>query len=183
MDHPWGRIVQGAGATRTTSRRSRPRRRRERAAARARGVAATRSKTPVRRYCHKRTTKGARNSPSHLSAAARAASAARNNLDEIFYDAAKEVHAWKRCCYGVDEVALAEFRRANFLHQNATGCHASHDRMQRGVDAATVGNPDWAARHDPVEGQKCARLDPRKYALPSGDSDHWRPDADRRSSS
>ena len=132
---------------------------------------------PDATYCHKRTTKGALNKPRHLTEETRRASSRRNELDEIFYEAAQEVHAWKRCCYGVDEDAVAAFRAKNLEFQHSTGCHVIHDRKQKGLDNRTVGDPNWHGRGTDAYGAKCAALDPRKYALP-GDSDQWRPKED-----
>ena len=98
-------------------------------------------------------------------------------MDAIFYEAAREVHAWKRCCYGVDEDAVAAFRAKNLEFQHSTGCHVIHDRKQKGLDNRTVGDPNWHGRGTDQYGAKCAALDPRKYALP-GDSDQWRPKED-----
>ena len=132
---------------------------------------------PDATYCHKRTTKGALNKPKHLTEETRRASSRRNELDEVFYEAAQEVHAWKRCCYGVDDEAVADFRRKNLEFQHSTGCHVIHDRKQKGLDNRTVGDPNWHGRGTDQYGAKCAALDPRKYALP-GDSDQWRPKED-----
>ena len=132
---------------------------------------------PDATYCHKRTTKGALNKPRHLTEETRQASSRRNELDEIFYAAAREVHAWKRCCYGVDDAAVADFRAKNLEFQHSTGCHVIHDRKQKGLDNRTVGDPNWHGRGTDQYGAKCAALDPRKYALP-GDSDQWRPKED-----
>ena len=134
---------------------------------------------PDATYCHKRTTKGALNKSFHLRPATRRATQRRNGLDEIFYDAAKEVHAWKRCCYGVDDASVAAFRAASLEYQDSIGCHARHDRKQKGLDNATFGDPNWHGRGTLLYGPKCTALDARKYALPgSRDSDQWRPKED-----
>ena len=125
---------------------------------------------PDATYCHKRTTKGALNKPRHLTEETRRASSRRNELDEIFYEAAQEVHAWKRCCYGVDDDAVAAFRAKNLEFQHSTGCHVIHDRKQKGLDNRTVGR---MAR--PRHGLANAALDPRKRALPGDIDQYWCP--------
>ena len=121
--------------------------------------------------------KGALNKPRHLTEETRRASSRRNELDEIFYAAAQEVHAWKRCCYGVDDEAVAAFRAKNLEFQHSTGCHVIHDRKQKCLDNRDEPATELARpRHD-QHGAKCAALDPRKYALP-GDSDQRRPKED-----
>ena len=88
---------------------------------------------PDATYCHKRTTKGSFKQAAPLDGRnAWRASSRRNELDEIFYEAAREVHAWKRCCYGVDDEAVAAFRAKNLEFQHSTGCHVIHDRKQKG---------------------------------------------------
>ena len=50
------------------------------------------------------------------------------------------------------------------------------DKMQKTIDNATLGNPNW---HDRANSDKCAALDHVKYALPrrDGKPDHggWKP--------
>jgi len=133
-------------------------------------------------YCHKRTTKGALNKAHHLDAATRADAAYRNSLDQLFYDAAREVFEWKKCCFKVDAAALEAFRAKNLAFQESTGCHARNDRMQKRIDNATIGDPNWHGRNDPKFAAKCAALDPVKYALPHADSDKWLPIAEQRPS-
>ena len=134
---------------------------------------------PDATYCHRRSTKGALNHPRYLDAATVANARYRNSLDELFYAAAKEVFAWKRCCYRVTDAAVAAFRAENAAWQAKTGCGVNADRMQKVVDNRTVGDPNW---HDRETSPDCEQLDHVKYALPKRDGkpDHggWRPGPD-----
>ena len=82
-------------------------------------------------YCHKRTTKGALNKAHHLDAATRADAAYRNSLDQLFYDAALEVFAWKACCFKVDAAALDKFREKNLAWRAARTSRGGRVRWNR----------------------------------------------------
>ena len=127
-------------------------------------------------YCHRRSTKGALNKPKYLDAQTLKDAAYRNSLDELFYSAATEVFEWKRCCFGITDAKVADFQRANAAYQERTGCSVKFDKMQKTIDNATLGNPNW---HDRANSDKCAALDHVKYALPrrDGKPDHggWKP--------
>ena len=121
---------------------------------------------PDATYCHRRSTKGALNHPRYLDAATVKNARYRNSLDELFYAAAKEVFAWKKCCYRVTDAAVAAFRAENAAWQAKTGCGVAADRMQKVVDNRTVGDPNW---HDRETSPDCEKLDHVKYALPKRD--------------
>lgn len=136
-------------------------------------------------YCHRRSTKGALNKVEHLTDDARKTASYRNSLDELFYGAAKDVFEWKRCCFNVTDADVAAFQKKNAEYQERTGCNVRDDKMQKTVDSATVGNPNW---HDREASPKCLALDHKKYALPgrhdAADAadpgiDSWRPSAAR----